>query len=102
MLAAAGGCITGHAACPHHLICKQEPEAGTDGSGWLQLEGRASRFHGFLIVGKEDWGHGAGGNPVMQLAAHYAKSLEENWDTSVVTNTVFPAVGVEVFGHGMR
>jgi len=66
----------------------------------LQLDGRASGIHAFILTGKEDWGGGS--NPVMQLAACYAKMLEDDWDTSFVTNTYFPAVGVEVIGHGLR
>ena len=38
----------------------------------------------------------------LQLAAYYAKVLEDNWDMSFVTNTLLPSVGVEVFGHGLR
>ena len=38
----------------------------------------------------------------MQLAAYYARVLQDNWDTSFVTSTLLPAVGVEVFGHGLR
>jgi len=38
----------------------------------------------------------------MQLAAYYAKVLEDNRDTPFVTNTLLPAIGVEVFGHGLR
>ena len=66
----------------------------------MQLDGRASGIHAFILEGKEDWGGSS--NPVMQLAAYYAKVLEDNWDTSFVTNTYFPAVGVEVIGHGLR
>ena len=62
----------------------------------MQLAGRSSRIHVFIL---EDWGYGGGSNPVMQLAAYYARVLEDNWDTSFVTKT---AVGVEVFGHGLR
>ncbi|KAL3144614.1 hypothetical protein ABBQ32_004336 [Trebouxia sp. C0010 RCD-2024] len=79
-----------------------ELQAETDGSGRLQLAGRASKIHVFIVEGKEDWGYGGGSNPVMQLAAYYAKVLEDNWDTSFVTDTLLPAVGVEVFGHGLR
>ena len=68
----------------------------------MQLAGRASKIHVFIVEGKEDWGYGGGSNPVMQLAAYYAKVLEDNWDTSFVTDTLLPAVGVEVFGHGLR
>jgi len=68
----------------------------------LQLNGKASGIHALILVGKEDWGYGGGSDPVMQLAAYYAKVLEDSWDTSFVTNTYFPAVGVEVFGHGLR
>ena len=53
------------------------------------------------MVEWEEWGYGSGSNPVMQLA-YYAKVLERNWDTSCVANTLLPAVGVEVFGHGFR
>ncbi len=59
-------------------------------------------MHIFILEGKEDWGDGGGSDPVMQLAANYAKVLEHNWDTTFVTNTLLPAVGVEVFGHGLR
>lgn len=79
-----------------------ESQAETDGSGRLQLAGRSSRVHVFILEGKEDWGYGGGSNPVMQLAAYYARVLEDNWDTSFVTSTLLPAVGVEVFGHGLR
>ena len=84
------------------LIYRQESQAETDVSGRLHLAGRASKIHVFIMEGKEDWGCGGGSNPVMQLAAYYAKVLEAKWDTSFVTNTVLPAVGVEVFGHGLR
>ena len=49
---------------------------------------------------KEDCGGSS--NLVMQLTAYYAKVLETNWDTSLLTNTLLPAVGVEMFGHGSR
>ena len=92
-----------YACCSHIiLLYRQESQAETDGSGRLQLAGRASQFHAFIMEGKEDWGYGGGSNPVMQLAACYARVLEDNWDTSLVTNTLLPAVGVEVFGHGLR
>jgi len=68
----------------------------------LQLDGKASGIHAFILEGKEDWDYGGGSNPVMQLAAYYAKVLEKNWDTSFVTSTYLPAVGVEVVGHGLR
>ena len=55
-----------------------------------------------MLEGKEDWGYGGGSNPAMQLAAYYARTLVTNWDTRFVTDTVFPAVAVEVFGHGLR
>lgn len=66
------------------------------------MAGRASKVHAFILEGKEDWGSRGGSNPVMQLAGYYAKMLEANWDTTVVKNTLLPAVGVEVFGHGFR
>ncbi|KAL3161583.1 hypothetical protein ABBQ32_010444 [Trebouxia sp. C0010 RCD-2024] len=66
------------------------------------LTSGGSKIHVFIVEGKEDWGYGGGSNPVMQLAAYYAKVLEDNWDTSFVTDTLLPAVGVEVFGHGLR
>ncbi|KAL3158677.1 hypothetical protein ABBQ32_011419 [Trebouxia sp. C0010 RCD-2024] len=57
-----------------------ESQAETGGSGRLQLAGRASKIHVCIVEGKEDWGYGGGSNPVMQLAAYYAKVLEDNWE----------------------
>lgn len=62
------------------------------------LNGKAGKVHVFMLEGKEV----GGSEPVMQLAAHYARGLLANWDTLFVTDTCLPAVGVEVCGHGLR
>ena len=55
-----------------------------------------------MLEGKSDWGQGGGGNPVMQLCGFYARYLYELRFSSAVVETILPAVGVEVFGHGIR
>lgn len=76
--------------------------AGVPSRDTWQLVGRASKVHVLILEGQENWGYGGGSNPVMQLAAYYARMLQANWDTLFVTNTLVPAVGAEVFGHGLR
>ena len=79
------------------------------GSAQTDLTGRLRGKHGLLqsvvglmAEGKEDVGTGGGGNPVMQLAAYYARYLARNRRDSVVKDTFYPVVGLEVYGHGFR
>ena len=75
----------------------------TDGTGKLRTpEGRVSKIYTLILEGKSDWGQGGGSNPVMQLCGFYAHYLRGLWKTSVVAETILPAVGVEVYGHGIR
>lgn len=60
------------------------------------------QVHVFILEGKQDRGYGGGSDPAMQMAAYYARVLATNWDTPFVTDTLLPAVGLEVFGHGLR
>ena len=74
-----------------------------DGSGRIRNhDGRLSTVTFLFIKAEEDWCNDNGGNPVMEICGHYAAALVDHQDLPVVLNSVFPAVGLEVFGHGFR
>lgn len=75
----------------------------TDGTGKLRNpKGKVSRIYILILEGKIDWGLGGGSNPVMQLCGFYAQYLKGLWTSSAVAETILPAVGVEIYGHGIR
>ena len=84
-------------------MCVQLSTDATDGTGKLRTpKGNISEIAILILEGKIDWGLGGGSNPVMQLCGFYAKYLKELWTSSAVTETILPAVGVEIYGHGIR
>ncbi len=81
----------------------QDDIAQTSGTGKLRRSnGALSSISIISLEGKLDWGLGGGSNPVMQLCAYYALELKNNWGSPVVAETLLPAVGLEIFGHGLR
>ncbi|KAL3156577.1 hypothetical protein ABBQ38_000867 [Trebouxia sp. C0009 RCD-2024] len=88
---------------PEPPLTSGEPHpAGIDGKGRLRLDGRASKVHVFILEGEGSGGLRNQSNPVMRLAARYAKVLADIWDMPVVTDTLLPGVGIEVVGQGLR
>ena len=84
-------------------MCVQLSTDATAGTGRLRTpEDELSKILILILEGKSDWGQGGGSNPVMQLCGFYAKHLKELWTSSAVAETILPAVGVEIYGHGIR
>ncbi len=81
----------------------QDDTAETGSSGKLRRsDGTLSNIFVIILEGGLDWGQGGASNPVMQLCGHYALGLKKQWGSPVVAETLLPAVGLEIFGHGLR
>ena len=84
-----------------HVSLAQQDATG--GVGRLRTpEGELGHILILMLEGGSDWGQGGGSNPVMQLCGFYARYLYNLRFSSAVAETILPAVGVEVFGHGIR
>ena len=92
--------------CCESNVCSnvvQDDTAQTDGTGKLRRsDGAVSSISIISLEGELDWGLGGGSNPVMQLCAYYALGFKNKWGSLVVAETLLPAVGLEIFGHGLR
>ncbi len=75
----------------------------TDGTGRLRdPDGILPALSVVIIKGKDEFGGGGGGSPIMQLGASYGRMLVRNWNDSVVLETFYPVLAMEVIGHGFR
>ena len=84
-------------------VCVQLSTDAIDGTGRLRTpQGTVGKISILILEGKSDWGLGGGSNPVMQLCGFYNKYLKELWTSSAVAETILPAGGVEIYGHGIR
>ena len=80
----------------------QEEDAETDGS-WCVLDKDGNIVCQILMLEvREDFGSGGGSNPMMQLLAHYAKSVLDKYESAVVQQTCYPALAIEAYGNNLR
>lgn len=77
--------------------------ADTDGNWRLQrADGTLSNICILILAGELDWGLSRRSNSAMQICGFSAQALAKQWGSRAVADTVLPAVGLEIFGHGFR